>query len=147
VSILNKVRFRPGPRKLWRFLATAGNYFIGTGNNWADASLSRKWPGSACAFRGFVMSSQMLKLVKGLVIASAFAVITPAAAAGLVTAAAQGTMVVADATSPPSLRYASDIEAPVAGPARLSPLAGSDEMAWNNARSVGHIVRPTRKVR
>ena len=96
------------------------------------------------------MSSQTSRLAKGLAIAAVFAVVTPAAGAGLVTAAAQGTLLVADAATVPSLR--ASYAAPSGnedggGPARLSPLAGSDEAAWANARSVGPIVRPLRKVR
>jgi hypothetical protein len=85
------------------------------------------------------------KLLKGFAIASFFAVVTPAAGAGLVAAAASGTMVVADAASVPALRnstYEGAGETSVGGPLRLSALAGDDAEAWSDARSVGHIARP-----
>ena len=96
------------------------------------------------------MTAHAQKLLRGLAIISVFAVVTPAAVAGPVTAAAQGTVVVADATTVPALRtatYDGSETVPVTGPARLSALAGDDTEAWASARSVGHIKRPVRKVR
>lgn len=87
------------------------------------------------------------KLLKGFAIASVFALVTPAMGAGLVAAAATGTMVVADATSVPALRNSAYDEGAMAsgsGPTRLSALSGSDEQAWADARNVGHIARPTK---
>lgn len=89
------------------------------------------------------------RLLKGFAIASVVAIVTPAAGAGLVAATAQGTMVVADAAMVPALRTSTYEGAggSISGPARLSPLAGEDAEAWDNARSVGYIAKPKRKFR
>jgi hypothetical protein len=90
------------------------------------------------------------RLLMQIAISAGVAIVTPAAAAGLIEGVSAAATTVADATAPNQSIYpdqGADAEtAPAAvathAPTRLSALAGSDATAWAD---VGHPVHVSRK--
>ena len=88
------------------------------------------------------------KLTRNLWISAVCAVATPALAAGLVEGTSAAVRTVADAATPPGLggvlpQDSTAIErlqhVATRAPARLSPLAGNDEIAWESVKSGPHV--------
>jgi hypothetical protein len=97
------------------------------------------------------MNTRFRRLLTQIAFSACVAIVTPAAAAGLVEGVSAAATTVADATSPmPSIAPDSVGGAPVdshvatRAPARLSALAGSDDAAWADAHSVAHDKRAHR---
>jgi len=86
--------------------------------------------------------SNVRKLSKAILISSFAAVMTPALGAGMVAGTASAVQVVADASTPAKIldadEQSGDMQASDdnSGPRRLSPLAGNDQRAWSNAKSI-----------
>jgi hypothetical protein len=100
------------------------------------------------------VQSKFHKFAKAIIISAFAAVVTPALGAGVVAGTAKAVQVVADASTPARLQAvdsntaddARDDSGVSAGPRRLSPLAGTDDRAWNNAKSV-HVHLFAKKAR
>jgi hypothetical protein len=92
------------------------------------------------------MQTKFRRRVTQLAISAAIAVVTPAAAAGLMSGVSAAATTVAEASAPVVLTgdrdaALADPQPATHAPARLSPLAGNDEVAWADARSVHRHVR------
>jgi len=95
------------------------------------------------------MNAKYRRLSMQLAISAAVAIVTPAAAAGLVEGVSVAATTMADATAPNQTVYqdpgaaAAKNTVPVAthAPTRLSTLAGNDDAAWADA---GHAARKPR---
>jgi hypothetical protein len=89
------------------------------------------------------VQSKFHKFARAITISALAAVVTPALGAGVVAGTAKAVQVVADASTPVRLQTDSNTtedargdSAVSAGPRRLSALAGTDDRAWDNAKSV-----------
>jgi len=94
------------------------------------------------------METKLRRTLMQFAISAAVAIVTPAAAAGIVEGVSQTASAVADATAPSivsndvgggqSAAQASDSRVATHAPMRLSDLAGDDDVAWASA---GHRPR------
>jgi hypothetical protein len=92
------------------------------------------------------MRAKLRRTLTQLAISAAVAVVTPAAAAGIVEGVSQAATTVADATTPSIIsndlggtQIQTDSRIATRAPARLSDLAGEDDTAWAAAGRKLHV--------
>jgi hypothetical protein len=92
------------------------------------------------------METKFRRTLMHMAISAAVAIVTPAAAAGIVEGVSQAATTVADATAPSIIQsdlggsaIPSDSRAATGAPKRLSDLSGEDDAAWASA---GHKPHP-----